>query len=55
MILNLHNWNGEGCISAEAYELAKDIRVTLLTMDGFMDTFIALNKKIELFRILFVI
>ncbi|GAF13779.1 hypothetical protein JCM19045_3051 [Bacillus sp. JCM 19045] len=35
VILNLHNWNGEGCISAEAYELAKDIRVTLLTMDGF--------------------
>lgn len=35
IILNLHNWNGSSCISAEAYELAKEMKVTLLTMDEF--------------------
>jgi len=35
VILNLHNWNGASCISAEAYELAKEMKVKLLTMDEF--------------------
>lgn len=35
VVLNLHNWNGECCISVEAYELAKEMKVTLLTMDKF--------------------
>lgn len=35
IILNLHNWNGECCISSEAYELAKKMKVTILTMDEF--------------------
>jgi hypothetical protein len=35
VILNLHNWNGESCISTEAYELAKELKVKLLTMDEF--------------------
>ncbi|MCU5588888.1 HNH endonuclease [Bacillus thuringiensis] len=35
VILNLHNWNGESCISTEAYELAKEMKVKLLTMDEF--------------------
>lgn len=42
VILNLHNWNGEFCISTEAYELAKEMKVTLLTMEkfyGYIDEF----------------
>ncbi|SIT75473.1 HNH endonuclease [Edaphobacillus lindanitolerans] len=35
VILNLHNWNGESCISTEAYELAREMKVKLLTMDRF--------------------
>ncbi|MEN0661335.1 HNH endonuclease signature motif containing protein [Caldifermentibacillus hisashii] len=35
VILNLHNWNGESCISTEAYELAKEMKVKLLRMDEF--------------------
>lgn len=35
VILNLHHWNGVSCISAEAYELAKDMNIKLLTMDKF--------------------
>lgn len=35
VILNLHNWNGESCISAEAYELADEMEVTLLTVGEF--------------------
>lgn len=35
IILNLHNWNGASCISTEAYELAKEMKVKLLTMDEF--------------------
>ena len=35
VVLNLHNWNDESCISAEAYELAKEMKVTLLTMGKF--------------------
>ncbi|MEG2656905.1 MAG: HNH endonuclease signature motif containing protein [Clostridium sp.] len=35
IILNLHNWNGHSSISSEAYELAKEIKVTLLIMDEF--------------------
>ena len=36
-IVNLHNWNGESCISNEAYEFSKKIGVTLLTMDNFYE------------------
>lgn len=35
VIVNLHNWNGESCISQEAYEFAKKIGVILLTMDNY--------------------
>lgn len=35
VIVNLHNWNGAGCISKQAYALAKNMNVTLLTMEAF--------------------
>lgn len=35
VIVNLHNWNGESCISRQAYELAENINVKLLTMRAF--------------------
>lgn len=35
VIVNLHNWNGENCISKEAREVAKIFDVTLLTMKEF--------------------
>lgn len=35
VIVNLHNWNGEGCISSEAYDIADKMGVKLLTMDKF--------------------
>lgn len=35
VIVNLHNWNGESCITHQAYSLAETMEVTLLTMDDF--------------------
>jgi len=35
VLVNLHNWNGSSCISKEAYELAKELKITLLTTDDF--------------------
>ncbi|MBF2601561.1 HNH endonuclease [Listeria welshimeri] len=35
VVINLHNWNGESCISSQAYELSKTMNVTLLTMKGY--------------------
>lgn len=35
VIVNLHNWNEESCISKQAYNLAEEMGVTLLTMHGF--------------------
>lgn len=35
IIVNLHNWNGEGCISKEAYNLAKLMNIKLLTIEDF--------------------
>lgn len=35
VIVNLHNWNGEKCISREAYKEAGIINVRLLTTDEF--------------------
>lgn len=35
IIVNLHNWNGESCISQQAYEVAKEMNVVLFTMKGF--------------------
>ena len=35
VIVNLHNWNGECCISSEAYKYSEEINVTLLTTNGF--------------------
>ena len=35
VIVNLHNWNGESCITHQAYSLAEKMEVTLLTMDDF--------------------
>ncbi len=37
IIVNLHNWNGDGCISNEAYELAKHMQVKLLHMEDFYE------------------
>ena len=34
-IVNLHNWNGEDCISSEAYAQAESMGVTLLTSNEF--------------------
>lgn len=44
VIVNLHNWNGESCISSEAYDLAEKLDVTLLTMDAYYD-FVKTNRK----------
>lgn len=35
VIVNLHNWNGDSCISQKAREFAGKINVTLLTIEGF--------------------
>lgn len=35
IIVNLHNWNGESCISKQAYSLAETMNVKLLTMEAF--------------------
>lgn len=35
VIVNLHNWNGEGCISQAAYVQAEIMNVKLLTMNSF--------------------
>lgn len=35
IVVNLHNWNGESCISSQAYTLAKQMNVQLLTMNAF--------------------
>ena len=37
VIVNLHNWNGESCISRQAYERAEKMNVKLLTMDAFYE------------------
>lgn len=37
VIVNLHNWNGEYCISQAAYNRAKQMNVMLLTMNDFYD------------------
>ena len=35
VIVNLHGWNGKSCISNQAYQLSKKMKVTLLTMEDF--------------------
>lgn len=35
IIVNLHNWNGDSCISQKAREFAGKINVTLLTIEDF--------------------
>ena len=35
VIVNLHSWNGESCISREAYNFAEKINVVLLSMEKF--------------------
>lgn len=37
IIVNLHNWNGESCISSQAYMLAERMNVKLLTMGAFYE------------------
>lgn len=37
IIVNLHNWNGESCISKQAYELAERMNIRLLTMEAFYE------------------
>lgn len=44
VIVNLHNWNGEKCISKEAYDFADKLDVIILTMDAYYD-FIKKNRK----------
>jgi hypothetical protein len=36
MVVNLHNWNGDGCISNDAYSLAVEMGVRLFTTDKFL-------------------
>lgn len=35
IVVNLHNWNGECCISTEAYDFASNIGVTLKSSESF--------------------
>ncbi|KMT63241.1 HNH endonuclease signature motif containing protein [Paenilisteria newyorkensis] len=35
VIINLHNWNGECCISSQAYRLSETMNVKLLTMKDY--------------------
>lgn len=35
IIVNLHNWNGESCISQKAHMRAKEMNVSLITTDEF--------------------
>lgn len=37
VIVNLHHWNGNSCISSEAKNFAKTLNVTLLTKDDFYE------------------
>jgi hypothetical protein len=37
VIVNLHNWNDESCISRQAYDLAEQMNVRLLTMGAFYE------------------
>lgn len=37
IVVNLHNWNGEKCISNEAYKSAKKMHVKLVSMDNFYE------------------
>lgn len=37
VIVNLHNWNGECCISKKGYQTAEEMNVTLLTLEDFYD------------------
>ena len=45
VIVNLHNWNGESCISKQAYELAEKMKVTLLTMNDFYKYIYEIKKQ----------
>lgn len=36
VVVNLHNWNGDLCISTQAYDLAESMNVTLLTSKAFL-------------------
>ena len=35
IVVNLHNWNGDSCISKEAYEISETMGVKLFTMKAF--------------------
>lgn len=45
IVVNLHNWNGESCITREAYEEAEKMKVTLLTMDAFYEFINAIKEQ----------
>jgi len=45
VIVNLHNWNGEECISNEAYSHSEKIHVKLLTMDDFYEYINEIKSK----------
>ncbi|MCD2492967.1 HNH endonuclease [Lacrimispora sp. NSJ-141] len=35
VVVNLHGWNGRGCISSDAYKMADQFNTELLTMEDF--------------------
>ena len=45
IIVNLHHWNGEFCISQEAFDIAKIMNITLLWMGDFYEYFKKINFK----------
>ena len=44
VVVNLHHWNGDCCISTQAKRLATRIRVTLFTRDEFYEYLNKLRK-----------
>lgn len=47
VIVNLHHWNGESCISGEAYEASNEMNVKLLTMKGYYGFVNSIKKSIN--------
>lgn len=45
VVVNLHNWNGDCCISEEAYETAARMNVTLMTSDAFFYEYLTSIKQ----------
>lgn len=45
IVVNLHHWNGDCCISQEAYETAARMNVTLMTRDAFFYEYLTSIKQ----------